>query len=217
MFIFSDSSSVTIPGGNFFTASDRVLAKIVQQTSWGMEFRLRLLFRTIEKHTAASIKWPDSGSPNTTNTSQCPAGIVSAPNEIENLKQAIADLEEKVQYQSDERLRDVYEIMENCQTRVSKMEHLSQQQYVTIEGIDNSNARAVVVKLINVVLTVLQVILLLVATAAGITMPFLRTRIRVLTTVVCIVMLAFMVRQWTDIISGFSYLVQKLGIYFQSE
>lgn len=42
-------------------------------------------------------------------------------NEIENLKQAIADLEEKVQYQSDERLRDVYEIMENCQTRVSKL------------------------------------------------------------------------------------------------
>ncbi|XP_029732861.1 transmembrane and coiled-coil domains protein 1 isoform X9 [Aedes albopictus] len=97
-------------------------------------------------------------------------------NEIENLKQAIADLEEKVQYQSDERLRDVYEIMENCQTRISKIEHLSQQQYVTVEGIDNSNARAVVVKLINVVLTVLQVILLLVATAAGITMPFLKTR-----------------------------------------
>lgn len=97
-------------------------------------------------------------------------------NEIENLKQGIADLEEKVQYQSDERLRDVYEIMENCQTRISKMEHMSQQQYVTVEGIDNSNARAVVVKLINVVLTVLQVILLLVATAAGITMPFLKTR-----------------------------------------
>ncbi|XP_055645233.1 transmembrane and coiled-coil domains protein 1-like isoform X1 [Toxorhynchites rutilus septentrionalis] len=97
-------------------------------------------------------------------------------NEIENLKQAIADLEEKVQYQSDERLRDVYEIMENCQTRISKMEHLSQQQYVTVEGIDNSNARAVIVKLINVVLTALQVILLLVATVAGIAMPFLRTR-----------------------------------------
>lgn len=56
------------------------------------------------------------------------------------------------------------------------MEHLSQQQYVTVEGIDNSNARALVVKLINVVLTVLQVILLLTATAAGILMPFLKTR-----------------------------------------
>lgn len=58
------------------------------------------------------------------------------------------------------------------------MEHqaLQQQQYVTLEGLDNSNARALVVKLINVVLTVLQVILLLVATVAGIIMPFLRTR-----------------------------------------
>lgn len=62
---------------------------------------------------------------------------------------------------------------------MQKMEHqaLQQQQYVTLEGIDNSNARALVVKLINVVLTVLQVVLLLVATVAGITMPFLRTRL----------------------------------------
>lgn len=60
--------------------------------------------------------------------------------------------------------------------QISKMEHMSQQQYVTVEGIDNSNARALVVKLINVVLTVLQVVLLLVATAAGIIMPFLKTR-----------------------------------------
>lgn len=57
------------------------------------------------------------------------------------------------------------------------MEHLSQQQYVTVvEGIDNSNARALVVKLINVVLTVLQVVLLLTATLAGIISPFLKTR-----------------------------------------
>lgn len=40
-------------------------------------------------------------------------------NEIENLKQTMADMEEKVQYQSDERLRDVHEVLENCQTRVS--------------------------------------------------------------------------------------------------
>lgn len=30
----------------------------------------------------------------------------------------MADMEEKVQYQSDERLRDVHEVLENCQTRV---------------------------------------------------------------------------------------------------
>ena len=87
-------------------------------------------------------------------------------------------MEEKVQYQSEDRLRDIHEMLESCQTKIWKMEHQQQQhqQYVTLEGLDNSNARALVVKLINVVLTVLQVILLLVATGAGIMMPFLRTR-----------------------------------------
>ncbi|XP_058979234.1 transmembrane and coiled-coil domains protein 2 isoform X2 [Musca domestica] len=120
-------------------------------------------------------------------------------NEIENLKQTIADMEEKVQYQSDERLQDVNEVLENCQTRISKMEHLSQQQYVTVEGIDNSNARALVVKLINVVLTILQVVLLLVATAAGIIMPFLKTRVRVLTTFLSIFVIICVIRQWPDV------------------
>ncbi|XP_059615965.1 transmembrane and coiled-coil domains protein 2 isoform X3 [Phlebotomus argentipes] len=131
-------------------------------------------------------------------------------NEIENLKQAMADMEEKVQYQSDERLRDVNEVLENCQTRISKMEHLSQQQYVTVEGIDNSNARALVVKLINVVLTVLQVVLLLVATAAGIIMPFLKTRVRVLTTVFFILVIIFVIRQWPDVRDIGSHMVRHL-------
>jgi uncharacterized membrane protein len=45
-------------------------------------------------------------------------------NEIENLKQTMADMEEKVQYQSDERLRDVHEVLENCQTRVKLFDSL---------------------------------------------------------------------------------------------
>lgn len=39
-------------------------------------------------------------------------------NEVENLKQAMADMEEKVQYQSEERLRDIHEMLEHCQTKV---------------------------------------------------------------------------------------------------
>lgn len=39
-------------------------------------------------------------------------------NEVENLKQIISDMEEKVQYQSEDRLRDINELLENCQTRV---------------------------------------------------------------------------------------------------
>ncbi|XP_026682656.1 transmembrane and coiled-coil domains protein 2-like isoform X1 [Diaphorina citri] len=122
-------------------------------------------------------------------------------NEVENLKTTISDMEEKVQYQSEERLRDICELLEACQTKISKMEHqqAQHQQYLTLEGLDNSNARALFVKLINVVLTVLQVVLLVVATAAGIMMPFLRTRLRFLSTIVLLAAMFIMMKQWPEV------------------
>lgn len=39
-------------------------------------------------------------------------------NEVENLKQTLADMEEKVQYQSEERLRDIHDMLESCHTKV---------------------------------------------------------------------------------------------------
>lgn len=132
-------------------------------------------------------------------------------NEVENLKQALADMEEKVQYQSEERLRDIHDMLDSCQTKISKMEHQQQQQqqYVTLEGLDNSNARALAVKLINVLLTVLQVILLLVATAAGIVMPFLRTRLRILTTIVLVGGVVFVLKQWPELRDVGSHLIRR--------
>ncbi|XP_076239751.1 transmembrane and coiled-coil domain 2 protein Dmtn isoform X1 [Calliopsis andreniformis] len=143
-------------------------------------------------------------------------------NEVENLKQTITDMEEKVQYQSEDRLRDIHEMLESCQTKICKMEHQQQQhqQYVTLEGLDNSNARALVVKLINVVLTVLQVILLLVATGAGIMMPFLRTsctkphcfmcRVRILTTTIVVLGIVFVLKQWPEVHDVGSHLMRHL-------
>ena len=48
----------------------------------------------------------------------------------------------------------------SLETKISRMEHQAaqHQQYVTLEGIENSNARALVVKGINVLLTLLQVL-----------------------------------------------------------
>ncbi|KYN02958.1 PREDICTED: transmembrane and coiled-coil domains protein 2 isoform X3 [Cyphomyrmex costatus] len=133
-------------------------------------------------------------------------------NEVENLKQTITDMEEKVQYQSEDRLRDIHEMLESCQTKICKMEHQQQQhqQYVTLEGIDNSNARALAVKLINVLLTVLQVVLLLVATGAGIMMPFLRTRVRILTTTFVVLGIVFVLKQWPEVHDVGSHLMRHL-------
>ena len=117
-----------------------------------------------------------------------------------------------MQYQSEDRLRDIHEMLECCQTKICKMEHqqLQHQQYVTLEGLDNSNARALVVKLINVVLTVLQVILLLVATGAGIMMPFLRTRVRILTTTFVVLGIVFVLKQWPEVHDVGSHLMRHL-------
>lgn len=41
--------------------------------------------------------------------------------ETGNLKQALADAEEKLSYQSEERLRDLAEMLEACQTKVHSL------------------------------------------------------------------------------------------------
>lgn len=115
------------------------------------------------------------------------------------------------------------------------MEHQAQhQQHVSLEGIENSNARAVLVKLINMALTLLQLVLVVVSTSANIIAPFLKTRyllipssfvllfenrmnliaffsyyrLRVLTTCVLALLFAFILKQWPDLEDLGSHLIQ---------
>lgn len=52
-----------------------------------------------------------------------------------------------------------------------------QQQLISMEGIENSNFRALITKLINVMLALLAVVLVLVSTLANLIGPFLTTRL----------------------------------------
>lgn len=73
------------------------------------------------------------------------------------------------------------EALETCQTRISKMEVQQQhqhQQLVTMEGVENATVKALVGKLINLLLSVLAVILVFVSTASSIMMPFVRNQVR---------------------------------------
>ena len=74
--------------------------------------------------------------------------------EIENIKTGVTDMEEKVLYQSEDRVRDIQEQLATLEARMSRMEHQAAQSIIP-EGIDNNNA--IVVKGINVLLTLLQV------------------------------------------------------------
>jgi len=52
---------------------------------------------------------------------------------------------------------------------------MQQQQMVAVEGLENANARALLGKLINLLLSVLAVILVFVSTASGMITPLTKT------------------------------------------
>jgi hypothetical protein len=108
--------------------------------------------------------------------------------EIENIKSGINDMEEKVQYQSEERLLDIKEHLQSLETKVTSMEHQQvQQQYLNIEGLDSTDARAIMMKLLNAVITFVHVILFFIGTFMNLTKPFLRTTPRIVTTTIIVI------------------------------
>ncbi|XP_072238287.1 transmembrane and coiled-coil domains protein 2 isoform X2 [Leuresthes tenuis] len=118
-------------------------------------------------------------------------------NEMTNLKQELASMEEKVAYQSYERARDIQEAVESCLTRITKLElQQQQQQVVQLEGVENANARALLGKLINVILALMAVLLVFVSTLANFITPLMKTRSRVAATVLLTLLLFILWKQW---------------------
>ncbi|XP_061724515.1 transmembrane and coiled-coil domains protein 2 isoform X3 [Cydia pomonella] len=140
-------------------------------------------------------------------------------NEVENLKQALTDVEEKVQYQSEERIRDIHEALDLCQTKISKLEQWMAGGVAGGGGAGGDAGvaalppRLLLVKLLNVALTLLQLALLLMATIAGVAMPFLRTRVRVLTTSLAVMVGVMVLKQWPEVTQLSEHLVRRLKEY----
>lgn len=118
-------------------------------------------------------------------------------NEVFNIKQELMGIQEKMEYQLEERTRDIQELLLACQTKVTKMElQQQQQQIISVESIENSNIRGVITKLINVLLAILAVLLVLVSGIANFTAPFLQTRLRMVTSIVLALMIAVLFNRW---------------------
>ncbi|XP_017266973.1 transmembrane and coiled-coil domain protein 3 isoform X2 [Kryptolebias marmoratus] len=115
--------------------------------------------------------------------------------ETSNLKQELASIEEKVAYQAYERARDIQEVLESCQTRVSKLELQQQQQQQTVQ-LENTDARVLLGKCINIMLAIVTVILVCVSTAAKFTAPLLRSRLHLALTCVGVSVLALLWKNW---------------------
>ncbi|XP_042618914.1 transmembrane and coiled-coil domains protein 1-like isoform X1 [Cyprinus carpio] len=126
-------------------------------------------------------------------------------NEILNLKQELASMEEKIAYQSNERARDLQEALEACQTRVSKMElQQQQQQVVQLEGLENATARTLMGKLITVLLALMAVLLVFVSTVANCVVPLMKTRSRSVSSLLVFLLFAVLWRNW-EAFSGHTF------------
>ncbi|XP_054595869.2 transmembrane and coiled-coil domain protein 3 isoform X4 [Nothobranchius furzeri] len=117
--------------------------------------------------------------------------------ETSNLKQELASIEEKVAYQAYERARDIQEVLESCQTRVSKLE-LQQQQQQTVQ-LENTDAKVLLGKCINIMLAIVTVILVCVSTVAKFTAPLLRSRLHLVLTCVGVSVLALLWKNWEPV------------------
>nr|XP_057922003.1 transmembrane and coiled-coil domain protein 3 isoform X1 [Doryrhamphus excisus] len=115
--------------------------------------------------------------------------------ETSNLKQELASIEEKVAYQAYERARDIQEVLESCQTRVSKLELQQQQQQQTVQ-LENADAKVLLGKSINIMLAIATVILVCVSTAAKFAAPLLRSRLHLALTCVGVSFLALLWKNW---------------------
>ncbi|XP_029991755.1 transmembrane and coiled-coil domain protein 3-like isoform X2 [Sphaeramia orbicularis] len=115
-------------------------------------------------------------------------------NEMANLKQELASIEERVAYQAHERARDIQEALESCQTRVSKLE-LQQQQQQTVQ-LESRDARVLLGKSINIMLAIITVILVCVSTAAKFAAPLMRSRHHVVATILGVCFLTIFWKNW---------------------
>ncbi|XP_054913155.1 transmembrane and coiled-coil domain protein 3-like isoform X2 [Poeciliopsis prolifica] len=116
-------------------------------------------------------------------------------NEMANLKQELASIEERVAYQAQERARDIQEALESCQTRVSKLELQQQHQQQTVQ-LESPDARVLLGKSINIMLAIITVILVCVSTAAKFAAPLMKSRYHMAVTLLAVCFLTVFWRNW---------------------
>jgi len=118
-------------------------------------------------------------------------------NELLNLKQDLAQFAvkeelERVEYRSRERSDELNEQLEACDNRVQRMEKQAHDaQMLSLEGLEATSLSSLP-KLINIVLQLLGLVIVILNTACSVVMPFLRTRVRMTTTIVLVAAIVFM-------------------------
>ncbi|KAJ8404047.1 hypothetical protein AAFF_G00343970 [Aldrovandia affinis] len=125
------------------------------------------------------------------------------------LEQELASVEERITYQCNERAKDMQEALEAYQTRIFNME-LQQQQQGGQMGAEDQPRDPLLGNLITVLLALISMLLICVSTAANCTVPLLKTRSRILGSLLLLLLLAILWGNWDTLTP---YLDQVLEVY----
>ncbi|KAH0628821.1 hypothetical protein JD844_010384 [Phrynosoma platyrhinos] len=110
-------------------------------------------------------------------------------NEITNLKHDLACTEEKMVYQSYERSRDIWEVLESYQTRLAKLEMQQQAQQQEAMELPQASVYKFYGQLMNLLLTIAAILLVCASTVSACALPLLRTRWRAITTLLVFIVI----------------------------
>jgi len=133
--------------------------------------------------------------------------------QIEHIKNLVNDNEEQAHYQSEERVRDINDKLKMLETKVTNMEiQQVQQQYLHIEGLDSTDARALLMKVITALITVVHVLFFILGTVINIVKPFVRTTSRILATSILVMCAAFIYYQQENVVAVFHKFKQRTNI-----
>ncbi|XP_045931240.1 transmembrane and coiled-coil domains protein 1-like [Micropterus dolomieu] len=127
-------------------------------------------------------------------------------NEILNLKEELASMDEKIAYQSFDRATDIHEVLEACQTHLFKIEQ-QQQQEVQLEVLEKFTAQTLLGKLISVLLAIMAVLLVFVSMVANCVVPLMKTYSHMLTMLLFVLLCCFLWRHWDALLEYLHYSV----------
>ncbi|XP_026532179.1 testis-specific protein TEX28 [Notechis scutatus] len=123
-------------------------------------------------------------------------------NEITNLKHDLACTEEKMVYQSYERSRDVWEVLDSYQTRLAKLEQQQQAQQQEAMDMPQASMYKLYGQLMNLLLTIAAIILVFFSTISAFIVPLLHTRMRAMSTLLVITIITLAWNYFHDIIES---------------
>merc|ERR1711994_109763 len=133
--------------------------------------------------------------------------------QIEHIKNLVNDNEEQAHYQSEERVRDINDKLKMLETKVTNVEiQQVQQQYLHIEGLDSTDARALLMKVITALITVVHVLFFILGTVINIVKPFVRTTTRILVTSIVVVIAVAIYYQQDNVVAVFHKFKQRTNI-----